>query len=98
MDRLGLSTLLHEICDNVYFQPPESLKLEFPCIVYTRRTADTTYADNKPYMFTWCYTITVIDSNPDSDLPRQVAMLPMCKVDRCFTNDNLNHTTFVMYY
>lgn len=98
MDRLGLSELLHEICDNVYFQPPESVQLKYPCIIYSRRTGDTTFADDMPYRFEYCYTITVIDPNPDSDLPRKVAMLPMCKMDRCFTSDNLNHTTLIMYY
>ena len=98
MDRLGLSTMLHELCEHVYFQPPESFKLQFPCIVYERRSGDTTYADNLPYRFEYCYTITVIDANPDSELPKKVAMLPMCKMDRCFTSDNLNHTTFIMYY
>lgn len=98
MDRLGLSAIFHELCDNVYFQPPESVRLKYPCIIYKRRTGDTTFADDKPYRFEYCYTVTVIDANPDSDLPQKVAMLPMCKMDRCFTSDNLNHTTFVMYY
>lgn len=95
--RLKLSEALHEICNNVYFQPPESVKLKYPCIIYERRTGDTSFADDVPYRFNWSYTITVIDSNPDSILPEQVAMLPMCRVDRCFTSDNLNHTTFVLY-
>lgn len=95
--RLKLSEALHEICNNVYFQPPESVKLKYPCIIYERRTGDTSFADDVPYRFNWSYTITVIDSNPDSTLPEQVAMLPMCRVDRCFTSDNLNHTTFVLY-
>ena len=98
MDRQGLSELLHEICNHVYFQPPESVKLKYPCIVYKKRTGDTLYADDLPYRFEQCYTITVIDSNPDSTIPRSVAMLPMCKEDRCFTADNLNHTVFIMYY
>ena len=97
MSRLDLSQIFHELCPNVYFQPPESVKLKYPCIIYERRTGDTSFADDKPYRFNWCYTITVIDPDPDSELPEKVAMLPLCKVDRCFTSDNLNHTSFVMY-
>lgn len=98
MDRMGLSEIFHNICDNVYFQPPESVRLKYPCIIYKRRTGDTIYADNLPYRFEYCYTVTVIDSNPDSILPMQIAAFPMCKMDRCFTSDNLNHTTFILYY
>lgn len=97
MSRLDLSRVFHEICENVYFQPPESKKLEYPCIIYEKRTGDTSFADDVPYHVNWAYTITVIDPNPDSDIPDQVALLPMCRIDRCFTSDNLNHTTFVMY-
>lgn len=97
MSRLKVSDMLHGICENVYFQPPESVKLTYPCIIYERRTGDTIFADDAPYRFTMCYTITVIDKNPDSELPSQVAMFPMCKMDRCFTSDNLNHTVFILY-
>ena len=97
MSRLKLSEMFHKICDNVYFQPPESVKLTYPCIIYERRSGDTSHADDLPYRFNWSYTVTVIDPNPDSEIPDKVAMLPMCKADRCFTSDNLNHTVFVMY-
>lgn len=97
MSRDKLSAMLHDICDNVYYQPPESVKLKYPCIIYERRTGDTLYANNLPYKFTYCYDVTVIDPDPDSDLPLKVAALPMCKMDRCFTSDNLNHTAFTLY-
>ena len=98
MDRLGLSEVLHNICDNVYFQPPESVRLKYPCIIYKRRTGDTIYADNLPYRFEQCYNVTVVDANPDSEIPLEIAKLPMCKMDRCYTADNLNHSTFILYY
>ena len=98
MSRLDLSAKLHEICDHVYFQPPETVRLTYPCIIYERRTGDTVYADDLPYRFTYCYTITYIDPDPDSEVPLQIAALPMCKMDRCFTSDNLNHTVFVLYH
>ena len=98
MNRQSLSSIFHDICENVYFQPPPSVQLRYPCIIYQRRTGDTLYANNLPYRFEHCYTVTCIDSNPDSVIPDKIAMLPMCKMDRCFTNDNLNHSTFVLYY
>lgn len=98
MNRLLLSEKFHELCDHVYYQPPESVRLQYPCIIYNRRTGETSYADNKPYRFDYCYTVTYIDPNPDSDVPLEIAKLPMCKMDNCFTSDNLNHTVFIIYY
>lgn len=97
MSRMRVSEMLHEICDNVYFQPPESKKLTYPCIIYEMRSGETDYADDLPYRYTKSYTVTVIDKNPDTTIPDKVAMLPMCRMDRFFTSDNLNHYTFVLY-
>lgn len=97
MSRMNLSEYFHEICENVYYQPPESKKINYPCIIYERRTGDTLFADDNPYRFSMSYNVTVIDKDPDSDLPEKVANLPMCRMDRCFTSDNLNHSVFVIY-
>lgn len=97
MSRMKVSDMLHDICDHVYYQPPESVKLVYPCIIYERQSGDTRFADDLPYTFTMSYTVTVIDKDPDSDIPLQVAKLPMCRMDRCFTSDNLNHSVFVLY-
>ncbi len=83
---------------HVYFQPPESLKLSYPCIVYERESADTKWADDKTYLFKKRYTVTVIDPNPDSTIIDAVAKLPLCRYDRHFTSDNLNHDVFKIYY
>ena len=97
MSRLDLSEIFHGLCENVYFQPPSGYQIKYPCIIYERRTGDTVFADDLPYRFMMCYTVTYIDPNPDSETPFEIAKLPMCKMDRCFTTDNLNHTVFVMY-
>lgn len=95
---------LHEIlCDilgsrNVYFQPPESIKLLYPCIVYSCSDIDVRFANNKPYSNEKAYTITVIDKNPDGPFPDLISLLPMCRFDRHFTSDNLNHYVFTIYY
>ncbi len=84
---------------NVYFQPPASLKMKYPCIVYKKRGGNTRFAGNKPYKYDASYDVTVIDRDPDSEIPRKIAMhFPMCVAGRCYTSDNLNHDTFVLYY
>lgn len=95
---------LHEILinllgsNNVYFQPPPSLSMNYPCIVYKRDDVNTEYADNKSYKNKKRYQITVIDANPDSLIPESVEKLPMCSYDRFFSADNLNHDVFNLYF
>jgi hypothetical protein len=99
MDRLQLQQLLEDILGsrNVYFQPPPNVVMQFPAIVYRRDNARTEYADNNPYQNTKRYQVTVIDRNPDSDIPDKVARLPMCSYNRFFVVDNLNHDVFNLY-
>ena len=98
--RLELHNILVDILgsEHCYFQPPESVKLIYPCIVYHRNTGKSDYADNNPYRFRFNYTVTAITKDPDSDIPRKLAGLPLCRFDRHFTADNLNHDVFVLYY
>lgn len=98
--RLNLHQILTDILgsDHVYFQPPESLRLVYPCIIYQYDTGDSQFADDRPYIFMRRYQITVIDRDPDSEIPDKVAQLPRCVNDRNFTSDNLNHYTFNLYY
>jgi hypothetical protein len=44
------------------------------------------------------YQVTVVDRNPDSDLPDQVQNLPLCQFSRFFTADNLNHFVFNLFF
>lgn len=82
----------------VYFQPPESIKLSYPCIIYKRSGIRTDYANNYPYSLKKEYTITVIDRDPDSYIPIQIAMLPTARHYRHYTADNLNHDIFTIFY
>lgn len=98
--RQQLQDLLKTILgsDNVYFQPPSSVNMSYPAIVYKRDDIDTKYADNNPYKHQNRYQVTVIDANPDSDIPDKVAMLAMCAFDRSYTADNLNHNVFNLFF
>lgn len=82
----------------VYFQPPESVKLEYPCIVYSRNSRDTKFADDSPYINKIRYQVKVIDKNPDSIIPEKVANMPMCTFDRHYTANNLNHDVYNLYF
>lgn len=98
--RLKLQQLLEEIIGsrNVYFQPPESVKLRYPCIIYSLNYMKHQYADNRPYQVHNRYSVCVIDKNPDGTIPRKIAALPLCSFDRSYIADNLYHTVFNLYY
>jgi hypothetical protein len=98
--RLDLQALLVTLLgsDNVYFQPPASIQMQYPCIVYKRDYAITTFSGNKPYDHRKRYLVTVIDRDPDSLIPDKVAKLPMCVFDRHYTADNLNHDVYKLFF
>lgn len=98
--RLDLQVLLEGLVAglHVYFQPPSNVRLEYPCIVYKRDDANTQHADNRPYKSATRYQLTIIDPDPDSDIPGLVAELPYCTFNRFYTADNLNHDVYNLFF
>jgi hypothetical protein len=98
--RLELQALLTGILgtDQVYFQPPPTVSMEYPCIVYRRDYELTRFADDRPYSRKKRYQVTVIDRDPDSVIPDKVADLPLCIFDRFYTTENLNHDVFKLFF
>lgn len=98
--RVKLGEILKGILgsDNVYFQPPENLKMIYPCIRYRLEGGNTEYADNIPYRFSKQYELVFIGKDPDSDVITKLAMLPGCRFDRHYTSDTLNHYIYHIYY
>lgn len=98
--RLELQALLVDLLgsNNVYFQPPPTVKMQYPCIIYNRDSLDNRFADNKPYNNIKRYQVTVVDPNPDSVIHDKVSALPLCSYDRFFTADNLNHDVFNLFF
>lgn len=100
MDRLRLQSLLESVLgsENVYFQPPPTLQMAYPCIVYKRDYAVTEFADDNPYRYTKRYQVTCIDRNPDSDIPDKLARVRMSTFNRHYVANNLNHDVFNIYF
>lgn len=99
-NRQNLHNLLVSILGsaNVYFQPPPTVTMKYPCIVYEWSSNATKFADDNPYSHTRKYTVTAIDTNPDSAIPDKLSALPMSSFDRPFTTNNLRHYVFTIYY
>jgi hypothetical protein len=98
--RLELQTLLEAISgvSAVYFQPPSNVEMQYPCIVYSIDSADTKFADNASYSHTWRYQLTVIDRNPDSEIPSAIVRLPLARFGRRFMANNFNHDVFEIFF
>lgn len=98
--RLELHEILCEILGSgsVYFQPPESVKMNYPAIVYGLDDLDSVHANDGVYLLRRRYAVTVISEDPDTDLIGKIAVLPMCRFDRSYKSDNLNHYVFTLYY
>lgn len=98
--RLDLQTLLITVSgiDNVYFQPPPTVQMKYPCVVYSRDYEQTNHADNVPYKRRKRYLVTIIDRDPDSVIPDKISELPLCSYDRFYTADNLNHDVYKLFF
>lgn len=82
----------------VYYQPPETIKMRYPAILYNRKDLHTSHADNCLYSSMTVYELTLIDENPDSEFVERIAELPYCSFDRHYTANGLNHEVFTIYF
>ena len=98
--RLELQTLLESVLGsrNVYYQPPASVRMNYPAIVYFRSDIENNFANDSAYIQSLAYEVIVIDEDPDSNIVMRVSQLPMCRYDRHYTSDNLNHDVFTLYF
>lgn len=102
--RRELQTILENILSsnglekNVYFQPPETLKMSYPCIVYHRQYMTKIPADNIKYLANRQYRITYIDRSPISGVIESLLELPFCRYISHSIVDNLNQDAFEIYY
>lgn len=99
--RLGLHERLVDILGSrcVYFQPPESVKLQYPCIVYERYGMKIDKADNSVYTRGVQYRITIVDNSPDSIVVDRLSKaFATIRFIRHYAVDGLNHDVFTIYY
>ena len=99
-NRADLQAMLESMLgsQNVYYQPPSSVKMKYPAIVYSRKNIENTHADNEVYVQSYSYDITYIDKKADSRVVFELSKLPKCRFDREYIVDNLYHYTFTLYY
>lgn len=98
--RLDLQAKLKELLGtgNVYYQPPESIKMEYPAIKYSKSRIDTSKANNSKYSKNTRYEIIVIAKLPDNVVIDKLLELPYCSFDRHYISDNLHHDVLTLYF
>lgn len=98
--RLELQSKLEELLGSrhVYYQAPESVKMEYPAIRYSRSDIDVDHADNTAYLKNKRYELIVISSKPDEPVIEKLLELPYCSFGTSYKSDNLYHDTLVLYY
>lgn len=99
-DRLDLQAKFEEILGsrNVYFNPPENLKLQYPCIIYNISGVYRRDADNSLYGYMNRYTVTLIDKKPDSEFYVPLLSMRYCTFDRSYKSEGMNVFSFNLYF
>ena len=99
-ERIDLQSLLEELLEsrNVYYQPPESIKMQYDAIRYSKKNIESTYANDRKYSMRDCYELIVIAKLPDHPVIKKLLELPYCSYNRHYVADNLNHDVLTIYY
>lgn len=99
--RLKLQEKLEELLENrnVYYQPPDTIKINYPAIIYNKQTIDKRSADDTAYTLTDCYELIVINKLPNDELVNKLLLtFAMVSHDRHYASDGLNHDVLTLYY
>lgn len=100
--RIELQNILEDILgtSNVYFQPGPSLSLKYPCIIYNRSSVRTMPADDRIWNCRQQYSVTVIDYDPDSQIPFDLLeeFQKLIRIESNYRSNGLNHTKLQLYY
>lgn len=83
---------------NVYFQPPSTVKMQYPAIRYELIEMHTKRADDSVYCAHKAYTVTFISKSPENLIFDKLVRLPLCRFDRHYCADGLSHDVFKIYY
>lgn len=87
--------------DQCYFSPPSNIRMWYPCIVYNYDGMLTRYADDKRYLNHKRYSLTIIDEDPDSLIPKRLfsdCRLTYLSEDTIFVADGLYHFAYTLYF
>lgn len=95
---LGTSNLPLEE-KRVYFQPPSSVKLKYPCIIYNLTRTDVRSGDNKKYIKHNEYHIKHLFKSLKNELKDSILdRFNYITHDTRFVSDGIYNDDFTLYY
>ena len=100
-DRLDLHKELIDLFspNKVYYEPPETASMVYPCIVYYKDYIKTEKANDFNYIKLNRYQLTVIDRNADNPVIREILdRFRSSSYDRHYIADGLHHDVITLYY
>lgn len=101
---MGSRLELHEqLCEilgsrNVYYQPPESLRIVYPAIVYAKDAIQRELANDAGYIRDDRYMVTFIARNVDDEVIDKLLEFPHISYNRRYATEGLYHDVFTLYY
>ena len=100
VNRLDLQNKLEEILGsrNVYYQPPDSVKMKYTAIKYSKDNVSFRHANDSKYSKMTRYQLIVISRKPDDPVIEKLLALPYCSYDRPYIADNLYHDVLTLYF
>ena len=98
--RVQLDRLLRDTLgsNHVYFDPPESFKLKYPCIVYSLSGNTDIHAENERYRRMKRYNLIYITQNADDPMTDILDDLQYCRLVRPYTASGLWHYAYEIFY
>lgn len=99
--RLELSNKLRTLIgnSNIYYQPPASVEIKYPCVIYNMGKGSTKHANDSVYNYVHSYELKFIFKKPNEMIVKKVLKsLTLCSFDRVYVSDNLYHYVFNVYY
>lgn len=79
---------------NLYFRPPSSLMITYPCVIYDLKVVDVRHSDNQVYSDGERYEVSYITSTQDDRNWTRLRDIPGSRWIRNFNKENLYHHIF----
>lgn len=96
--RLELHSKLKAIVPNVYYQKPDGVDIEYPCIIYDRWAGDVKRANNKKYALHDRYILNFFTRREDSIELTMDALFDYCSLDTIHNQKGMYQETYTLYY
>lgn len=99
-NRVNLQNLLEELLGskNIYYNPPTTLKMNYPAIRYNLSIIKSTHANDRKYSNQKRYDLIVICKESDPEVVDKLLELPYCSFNTHYKSDNLNHYSLTLYW